>query len=150
MTMSEVTATTEPNEPNDLATPIATAGRNTLTAPAAQNTLTAAHAPNALAAPHALTALTALSALNTPAAAPAKPAAPSVHRRAILTWIAVYPTITLIQSLLGTHVAGYPLPVRTLLLTVLVAPLVVYLVLPAVMKAHAKVVRGTAGRGISA
>lgn len=105
-----------------------------------------------------LTEATEASVLSTPAKRPqrtqrpqtaAKPAAPSVHRRALLTWIAVYPTITLIQSLLGTHVAGYPLPVRTLLVTALVAPLVVYLVLPTVMKAHTRVVRGVAARRIS-
>ena len=79
----------------------------------------------------------------------AKPAAPSIHRRVLLTWIAVYPTITIIQSLLGTHVAGYPLPVRTLLVTALVAPLVVYLVLPTVMKAHTGLLRRLAGRRIS-
>ncbi|OLE26946.1 MAG: hypothetical protein AUG49_06855 [Catenulispora sp. 13_1_20CM_3_70_7] len=63
---------------------------------------------------------------------------PSIHRRAVLTWIAVYPTITVIQSLLGTHVARYPLPLRTLIVTVLMAPLVTYLMLPAVLKAHAR------------
>jgi antibiotic biosynthesis monooxygenase (ABM) superfamily enzyme len=84
-----------------------------------------------------------------PAPTAAKPTAPSIHRRVILTWIAVYPTITIIQSLLGTHVAGYPLPVRTLLVTALVAPLVVYLVLPTVMKAHTGLLRRLAGRRIS-
>ena len=75
--------------------------------------------------------------------------APSIHRRVILTWIAVYPTITLIQSLLGTRVAAYPLPLRTLVVTGLVAPLVVYLVLPTVMKAHTALLRRLAGRRIS-
>jgi len=74
------------------------------------------------------------------ARAKAKPAGPSIHRRVLLTWVAVYPTITILQSLLGTKVAAYPLPVRTLVLTVFMAPLVTYLMLPAVMKAHAKVV----------
>jgi antibiotic biosynthesis monooxygenase (ABM) superfamily enzyme len=64
---------------------------------------------------------------------------PSIHRRVVLTWIAVYPTITILQSVLGTKVAGYPLPVRTLVLTVFMAPLVTYLMLPAVMKAHSRV-----------
>lgn len=64
---------------------------------------------------------------------------PSIHRRVLLTWVAVYPTITILQSLLGSRVAAYPLPVRTLVLTVFMAPLVTYLMLPAVMKAHAKV-----------
>jgi antibiotic biosynthesis monooxygenase (ABM) superfamily enzyme len=82
----------------------------------------------------------------TPAPAASRPAGPSIHRRVLLTWVAVYPTITILQSLLGTKVAAYPLPVRTLVLTVLMAPLMTYLVLPAVMKAHAKVV---AGRRIS-
>lgn len=91
-----------------------------------------------------LAELTGLTGRTTPAKAKpeaaAKPAAPSIHRRVLLTWLAVYPSITILQSLLGTKVAAYPLPVRTLVLTVFMAPLVTYLMLPAVMKAHAKVV----------
>ncbi|GAA1975714.1 hypothetical protein [Catenulispora subtropica] len=109
--------------------------------------LTELAAPAEAKAP-SVAAQTSNAAARTPNAA-AKPAAPSVHRRALLTWMAVYPTITLVQTLLGTHVAAYPLPVRTLVVTALVAPLVVYLVLPTVMKAHAGLLRRLAGRRIS-
>lgn len=81
-----------------------------------------------------------------PALAPAAPPAPSVHRRLLLTWLAVYPTITVIQELLGTSVAHLALPVRTLIVTALVAPVVVYLALPQIMKADRRIARAWHGR----
>lgn len=56
--------------------------------------------------------------------------AASVHRRALITWLAVYPAITLVQVLIGHYIAGLPVAARTLLITVLVVPLVVYPLLP--------------------
>lgn len=62
---------------------------------------------------------------------------PSVHRRALLTWVAVYASITSAQALLGDVVAGLPLPVRTLLLAIAAVPLVVYLLVPALLRVTA-------------
>ncbi|MTE14112.1 hypothetical protein [Nocardia aurantiaca] len=52
---------------------------------------------------------------------------PSVHRRALITWIAVFPTITITLVLIGPMTARTPLPFRTLILTIIV----VYLLVPA-------------------
>ena len=60
--------------------------------------------------------------------------APSPHRRALLTWFAVYVSITGAQALFGDAIAGQPLPVRTLLLTVVVVPLVVYVLVPGLLR----------------
>ncbi|WP_063753340.1 hypothetical protein [Streptomyces sp. NRRL S-87] len=56
--------------------------------------------------------------------------APGAHRRALLTWLAVYPVITAVLAVLGPALAGLPLPLRSLVLTALVVPAVVYVVLP--------------------
>ncbi|MFH9353773.1 hypothetical protein [Kitasatospora sp. NPDC017646] len=69
------------------------------------------------------------------------PAGPSVHRRALLTWLAVYPTITAAFILLGPHLGQLPLPVRTLVMTGLVVPVVVYALLPLLLKAESKLAR---------
>jgi antibiotic biosynthesis monooxygenase (ABM) superfamily enzyme len=42
-------------------------------------------------------------------------APPSVHRRALLTWLGVFPVITLVQWIIGPHVAHWPLVARTFL-----------------------------------
>ncbi|NUR30870.1 MAG: hypothetical protein HOV83_34315 [Catenulispora sp.] len=119
LTATAAWETAEPTEPTVLMTPATLPSSSAAPAPSAERSTAAAPAT---------------------AGPKAGPAGPSIHRRVLLTWVAVYPTITILQSLLGTKVAAYPLPVRTLVLTVFMAPLVTYLMLPAVMKAHAKVV----------
>ncbi|GAA2110637.1 hypothetical protein GCM10009759_52130 [Kitasatospora saccharophila] len=83
------------------------------------------------------TAPTAPTAATTPEAA----AAPSVHVRALLTWLAVYPAITLAQLLLGPELAGLSVPLRVLVITGLVVPTVVYLLVPALLRARAALLR---------
>ncbi|MFD5465749.1 hypothetical protein ACFWIQ_23370 [Kitasatospora sp. NPDC127059] len=81
----------------------------------------------------------------TPAApasnAPTAPRVPSVHRRALLTWLAVYPTITTAFVLLGPHLGNLPVALRTLVMTALVVPVVVYAVMPLLLKAETKLAR---------
>ncbi|WP_214410044.1 hypothetical protein [Sphaerisporangium fuscum] len=77
---------------------------------------------------------------STPARPQSAPA-PSVHHRAFLTWVAVYAMIMSVQLLLGSSIAPLPLPLRTLILTGIVVPTVVYLLMPALFRAHAKVWR---------
>lgn len=66
---------------------------------------------------------------------PAQPAVtapkpPPRHRMAILVWIAIYPTITVLLALGGDAVASWPLPLRTLALTAVAVPLMVFILLP--------------------
>ncbi|MFB7943765.1 hypothetical protein ACFC6L_02490 [Kitasatospora phosalacinea] len=68
-------------------------------------------------------------------------AAPSVHVRALLTWLAVYPAITLAQVLLGPPLAGLAVPLRVLVITALVVPTVVYLLVPGLLRARAVLLR---------
>lgn len=78
-----------------------------------------------------------MTTITTPAAVAATPAAmPSVHRRALITWLAVYPTITIALALLGPEMGGLPVFVKTLILTVIVVPVSAYLLVPLLMKVN--------------
>ncbi|MGW4806005.1 hypothetical protein [Kitasatospora sp. NPDC004272] len=85
----------------------------------------------------AVTATAPTTAVTTPETA----AAPSVHVRALLTWLAVYPAITLAQLLLGPELTGLSVPLRVLVITGLVVPTVVYLLVPALLRARAALLR---------
>ncbi|GAA2324993.1 hypothetical protein OHT20_22680 [Streptomyces caniferus] len=79
-------------------------------------------------------------------AAPAPaPALPSVHMRALLTWLAVYPCITLAQIALGPALMPLPVALRVLVITGLVVPLVVYVLVPNLLKVRAAVLRRKQG-----
>jgi antibiotic biosynthesis monooxygenase (ABM) superfamily enzyme len=72
------------------------------------------------------------------AAAPARRAGPPPrHRFALIVWLAIYPTITLLQHLGGPVINDWPLPVRTLALTAVVVPLMVFVLLPTLQRAFA-------------
>lgn len=62
------------------------------------------------------------------------PAPPSVHVRAILTWIAIFPLGALGMTLLSPISAGWNDILRALVLTLVVVPLAVYLVVPALLR----------------
>ncbi|MBT2478920.1 hypothetical protein [Streptomyces sp. ISL-94] len=65
-------------------------------------------------------------------------AVPSIHRRALITWVAVYPTITIVLALLRPVLKDVPLVLQTLILTAIAIPIVVYVLVPALMKANAR------------
>lgn len=52
------------------------------------------------------------------------------HKRAFLVWLAIYPLITLLFFGLGDLLLDFPVPVRTLILTLIAVPLMVYVILP--------------------
>ena len=59
---------------------------------------------------------------------------PNRHKMALLTWLAVYPLITVLSALLEPLVGNLSLPLRTLLLSVVMVPAMVYLALPFVTR----------------
>lgn len=65
---------------------------------------------------------------------------PSIHIRALITWLAIFPLVTLgfltIIPLMG---AAHPI-LKVFVLTLVVVPLAVYLVVPNLMKAYQKLV----------
>jgi antibiotic biosynthesis monooxygenase (ABM) superfamily enzyme len=61
-----------------------------------------------------------------PAAAPR----PRRYKQALLTWLAVYPTLTLFLAILNPLMEGWPLPLRTLLVVSLMIPTLFWVILP--------------------
>ncbi|MEL6279983.1 MAG: hypothetical protein AAF661_04110 [Pseudomonadota bacterium] len=52
------------------------------------------------------------------------------HKLALLTWVVVYPLITVLLIGLEPLVSGLATPLRTLLLTALMVPAMVYVAMP--------------------
>jgi antibiotic biosynthesis monooxygenase (ABM) superfamily enzyme len=52
------------------------------------------------------------------------------YKLALVTWMGAYAVITLILAVLGPVTAPWPLPLRTLLLSALMAPAMTWLVIP--------------------
>jgi antibiotic biosynthesis monooxygenase (ABM) superfamily enzyme len=64
---------------------------------------------------------------------------PKKWKMAIVIWIAIYPTITILFAVFGQHfLLINPLPLRTLVITLMVVPLMVFVILPNVQKAMGK------------
>lgn len=61
------------------------------------------------------------------------PAAPSVHVRAIVTWVAIFPLVAIGMTVMGPFTLEWHPVLRALLLTAIVVPLAVYLVVPRLM-----------------
>lgn len=55
---------------------------------------------------------------------------PPKWKFAIMVWMAIYPSITLVQLLIGKQLTKLPLPLRTLIMTGILVPLMVYVLLP--------------------
>ncbi len=60
---------------------------------------------------------------------------PPRHRMAVVIWLAIYPTITLLLALSGPFIADWPLPLRTFVLTAIAVPLMVFVLLPQLQRA---------------
>jgi hypothetical protein len=59
---------------------------------------------------------------------------PPRWKTAIVVWLSIYPTITTVIWLLWPLIAAFPIPLKTLCITLLVVPTVVYFVLPFMQK----------------
>ncbi|MBP7407581.1 MAG: hypothetical protein KA941_02370 [Flavobacteriales bacterium] len=53
---------------------------------------------------------------------------------AVLIWLAIYPSITLLFFFFGKPLLLIPLPLRTLAVTLILVPLMVFILLPAMQK----------------
>ena len=63
---------------------------------------------------------------------------PSIHARAIITWIAIFPLVTLGFFAIAPFSADWNPILRALVLTLVVVPLAVYLVVPQLMRFYGK------------
>ena len=88
------------------------------------------------------------AAAATPATSPSAPAGgmkpPSVHIRALITWLAIFPLVSLgfvtVIPLMGT---AHPI-LKVFVLTLIVVPLAVYLVVPNLMKLYGALMKSRA------
>lgn len=75
-------------------------------------------------------------------AAPTAPAAgakpPSVHVRAVITWIAIFPLVALSFFAIAPFAADWNPILRAFVLSIVVVPVAVYLVVPQLMRAYGK------------
>jgi hypothetical protein len=55
---------------------------------------------------------------------------PPKWKFAVMVWLAIYPAITVLQFLIGDVLVRLPLPLRTLILTGILVPLMVFVLLP--------------------
>ncbi|PPF44404.1 hypothetical protein C5B85_09625 [Pseudoclavibacter sp. AY1F1] len=74
-----------------------------------------------------------------PAGPPAAP--PSIHIRAVLTWLAIFPLVA-ITSMIAEPLVGTWHPIaRACVVTLVVVPLAVYLVVPNLVKLYGRIRR---------
>lgn len=59
---------------------------------------------------------------------------PKKWKYALMVWIAIYPAITLLSYLIGNEIKALPLAARTLIMTGILVPLMVYVLLPMLRK----------------
>ncbi|WP_349829077.1 hypothetical protein [Brevibacterium litoralis] len=71
--------------------------------------------------------------------APAAP--PSVHVRAAITWVAIFPLVTLGFYAIEPFSAHWSPVLRSLVLTLIAGPLAVYLVVPQLLRAWTALTR---------
>jgi antibiotic biosynthesis monooxygenase (ABM) superfamily enzyme len=62
--------------------------------------------------------------------------APSIHVRAALTWLAIFPLVAIGITAMAPFTVGWDPVVRAFLLTLVVVPLAVYLVVPWLMSIY--------------
>lgn len=58
------------------------------------------------------------------------------HATVFLTWLVIYPTITGLSLVLTPVIGGWPIAIQTLLMTVILVPLVSYVLMPFVLRAY--------------
>lgn len=55
---------------------------------------------------------------------------PTRHELALMIWLAVFPTLTVLNLVIGGVVADLPMVVRTLVLATIAVPIVIYGLMP--------------------
>ena len=59
---------------------------------------------------------------------------PPKWKFAVMVWLAIYPTITFVSYLIGDVIKEWPLPFKTLLMTGILVPTMVFVLLPILRK----------------
>jgi antibiotic biosynthesis monooxygenase (ABM) superfamily enzyme len=81
-----------------------------------------------------------------PATPPARPGPPTKHELAVMIWLCVFPTLTLINLALGDWLGPMPAVLRTLVLATVAVPIVIYGLMPQLHKARVRMASAAARR----
>lgn len=68
-------------------------------------------------------------------------APPSVHVRAVITWIAIFPLVTIGMFVIAPFSEEWSPVLRAFVLTLVVVPVAVYLVVPQLMRGYGALIR---------
>jgi antibiotic biosynthesis monooxygenase (ABM) superfamily enzyme len=71
---------------------------------------------------------------------------PTVHERAVITWLAIFPLVAIMLTILGGLLGDAHPVLQAFLLTLIVIPIAVYLVVPNLMKTYMKLKARRASR----
>lgn len=63
---------------------------------------------------------------------------PSIHVRAVLTWLAIFPLVSIGLVVLGAFAEGWHPVLRALVLTIVIIPLAVYVIVPRMLALYAR------------
>jgi antibiotic biosynthesis monooxygenase (ABM) superfamily enzyme len=69
---------------------------------------------------------------------------PSKHQLALMIWVAVFPTLTVLNLLLGDSLSGLPRVVRTFVLATVAVPIVIYGLMPRLHGLRARILHRAA------
>jgi antibiotic biosynthesis monooxygenase (ABM) superfamily enzyme len=78
-----------------------------------------------------------------PVSTPAVPP-PSKHQLALMIWVAVFPTLTLINLAAGDVLSGLPSVLRTFVLATVAVPIVIYGLMPRLHRLRARLIAARA------
>ena len=88
----------------------------------------------------------AATAVAAPATVRPAPALPSVHVRAVITWLAIFPLVAIGMMLIAPMSESWHPVLRAFVLTLVVVPLAVYVVVPQLLRAYGALRRRRAPR----
>jgi antibiotic biosynthesis monooxygenase (ABM) superfamily enzyme len=80
----------------------------------------------------------------TPTTVPAPVAPPTKHQMALMIWVAVFPTLTALNLLLGGWLKELSPVVRTFVLATVAVPIVIYGLMPQLHRARGRLLGRTA------
>lgn len=69
------------------------------------------------------------------------PGVASIHVRAMITWLAIFPMVAVGMTVLGYLAPAWPPLLKAFVLTVLVVPTAVYFAVPRLLMLHNKITR---------
>lgn len=77
---------------------------------------------------------------------PRPPGPPTKHQLALMIWVAVFPTLTVINLAVGDQLATLPSVLRTLVLATVAVPIVIYGLMPQLHKLRTRLLSRPSGQ----